>query len=62
MLGGGIMVEQPIYYNGAVLITQTLAQFGSVTYPINGIGSVRVEVPSGVARLSLAFFCASSEA
>jgi hypothetical protein len=56
MLGGGIMVEQPIYYNGAVLITQTLAQFGSVTYPIDGIGSVRVEDPKRGGKIVAGIF------
>jgi hypothetical protein len=41
------MAEQAIYNAGAIIITQTLAQFANVTYPINGIGSVRVEHKMG---------------
>jgi Family of unknown function (DUF6232)/GYF domain 2 len=35
-----------LYKGPGVVITQTLAQFGNVTYPVNGIGSVRVDPPN----------------
>jgi len=37
--------EPFLYKDRGVLITPTLAQFANVTYPINSIGSVRVDPP-----------------
>ncbi len=38
--------QQFLYKAAGVVITPTLARFGNVTYPINGIGSVRVDPPN----------------
>jgi hypothetical protein len=44
-----------LYKGPEVVITQTLAQFGNVTYPVNGIGSVRVDPPNRQNLLGGAF-------
>ena len=39
------MDEELVFKSDTVVISKTLAQFGGVTYPINGIGSVRIDAP-----------------
>ena len=39
-------IAEFFYESGGVVISGTLARFGNVTYPINGIGSVRVDPPN----------------
>ena len=36
------MEDEAVYKAGDVVITKTLARFGSTSYPINGIGSVSI--------------------
>jgi len=47
-------ILQFFYKTSGVLITPTLARFDNVTYPINGIGSVRVDPPRRWLALSFA--------
>lgn len=37
------MSEEVIFRKGTIIITPTMARFGSATYPIAGIGSVFVQ-------------------
>ena len=46
--------QQVLYKKSGVVVTPTLARFDNVTYPISGIGSVRVDRP----RRWLAISCA----
>lgn len=50
------MLEDCIYQSGAVKITQTLVRIGGTSYPVNGIGSVRIEPSNAgvIAVLALA--------
>jgi hypothetical protein len=32
--------DEIVYQSGDIIISKTLARFGGVTYPVNGIGSV----------------------
>jgi Family of unknown function (DUF6232) len=48
------MEDDEIVYNaGNIIISKTLARFGGVTYPVNGIGSVYVAKPK---RIGLIIF------
>jgi hypothetical protein len=37
--------DEIVYSAGNIVISKTLARFGGVTYPVNGIGSVYVAKP-----------------
>jgi len=39
------MQDEIVYNSGNIVISKTLARFGGITYPINGIGSVYVQKP-----------------
>lgn len=43
------MAEDVIYEAGGAVVTATLVRIGGVSYPVNGIGSVRI-APSGAAK------------
>lgn len=38
--------EEIVFKKDAVVITKSLARFGGISYPINGIGSVLIKRPS----------------
>jgi hypothetical protein len=40
--------DEIVYQSGDIIISKTLARFGGVTYPVNGIGSVYVMKPKRV--------------
>ncbi|MGI9408336.1 MAG: DUF6232 family protein [Hyphomicrobiaceae bacterium] len=40
--------EELIYQIGDIIVSRTLARFGGISYPINGIGSVFVQKPNRI--------------
>jgi len=62
-----MMAEEIIYKAGAATVTRTLVRIGGVSYPVNGIGSVRIEPSKAVifivlAVLAFLFAMSSSDA
>jgi len=53
------MGEELFYHQGNVEISKTLARFGGVTYPINGIGSVLIVPPNRTGAIVLAVMAAA---
>jgi O-antigen/teichoic acid export membrane protein len=51
------MEDEILYQQGAVVVSKTLTRIGSVSYPINGIGSVLVASPQRRGLLSGSMVC-----
>lgn len=41
-----MLTDDVVFRRGDIVVTRTLARFGSVSFPINGIGSVVLEAPT----------------
>lgn len=54
------MTEEIIYKAGPATVTRTLVRIGGVSYPVNGIGSVRIEPSKAIIFVILAFLFAMS--
>ncbi|MGO4173735.1 DUF6232 family protein [Bosea sp. TAF32] len=52
--GGRDVTEEIIYKAGPATVTRTLVRIGGVSYPVNGIGSVRIEPSKAMIFIVLA--------